>query len=58
MTDLPKKVLYVEASISPTDISLPTLDILDTFRPYGIGNPPPLFLLEDVTISRCEFLGK
>ena len=35
-----------------------SLDVIDRFRPFGIGNRKPLFLLKDVTISECQYLGK
>ena len=40
------------------DVSLTTLDMIDTFRPFGIGNQKPLFLLENLTISEVKQIGK
>ena len=35
-----------------------SLDVIDRFRPFGIANRKPLFLLEDVTIIEAKPLGK
>ncbi len=58
ITNLPKKVLSVECILPPADISIKTLEDIDHFRPFGIGNPKPLFLLQDVTISSTKPLGQ
>jgi single-stranded-DNA-specific exonuclease len=39
-------------------LTLGNIDIIDRFRPFGIGNTKPLFLLEDVTILESSPLGK
>lgn len=56
--NLPKRTLSVEGRISPSEVTLESVDIIDRFRPFGIGNPKPLFLLEDATITRTLPLGK
>ena len=56
--NLPKKTLKVECIVNPEDISLETLDIIDRFRPFGIGNMKPLFLLENLTIQEVRILWK
>ncbi len=55
---LPKKTLKVECTLHPEDISLQSLDMIDGFRPFGIGNMKPLFLLEDLTIEEVRILWK
>ena len=35
-----------------------TLEVTDQFKPFGIGNRKPLFLLEDITIMESKPLGK
>ena len=57
-TNLPKKTLKVECSLHREDISLSSLDMIDRFRPFGIGNMKPLFLLEDITIAETRTLWK
>jgi single-stranded-DNA-specific exonuclease len=58
ITDLPKRTIDVECALAPSDMTLETLRIIDRFRPFGIGNRKPLFLLEDITITECLYLGK
>ena len=38
-------------------INLETLEIINRFRPFGIGNPKPLFLIKDATIAEIKYLG-
>ncbi len=56
--NLPKKVLTVECILPYTDINTTTLEAIDQFRPFGIGNPKPLFILENVTIASTKSLGQ
>ncbi|MFZ2337565.1 MAG: hypothetical protein WAW59_05215 [Patescibacteria group bacterium] len=57
--NLPKRVMDVECIMSPaTDFTLENLDIIDSYRPFGIGNRKPLFLLQDETILEAKPLGK
>jgi len=35
-------------------INVKTLEDINYFRPFGIGNPKPLFLLENVTIANTK----
>lgn len=58
ITNLPKKVLSVECSLPPNNIDIKTLEDIDLFRPFGIGNPKPLFILENVTIDSTRALGQ
>lgn len=55
--NLPKKTINVECIISPESLHLKTLKTIDRFRPFGIGNPKPPFLLQDVTITECRTIG-
>lgn len=54
--NLPKKTLNVESRIQAHEVDVLTLEAIDRFRPFGIGNPRPLWLLEDVTITECKYL--
>lgn len=58
ITNLPKKVLSIECSLPPNNIDIKTLEDIDHFRPFGIGNPKPLFILENVTIDSTKALGQ
>jgi single-stranded-DNA-specific exonuclease len=55
---LPKRTIEVECALAPSDMTLETLAIIDRFRPFGIGNRKPIFILEDITITECRYLGK
>ncbi|MBC7498192.1 DHH family phosphoesterase [Candidatus Gracilibacteria bacterium] len=56
--NLPKKILNVECILPISDITVATLEQIDRFRPYGIGNPRPLWIIENVTISNTKPLGQ
>jgi single-stranded-DNA-specific exonuclease len=56
--NLPRKTLSVECTLSPTDISLDSLDTIDRFRPFGIGNQKPLFLMENLTVKEMKIIGR
>ena len=58
IADLPKKILNVECPLLPAHITVATLEQIDRFRPYGIGNPRPLWLIESVTIANTKPLGQ
>lgn len=57
ITNLPKRAISVECCLPPSELTLENLDVIDRFRPYGIGNPKPLFLLEEMTITECRVIG-
>jgi len=48
----------VECPLPIHRININILEDIDHFRPFGIGNPKPLFLLENVTIARTKALGQ
>ncbi len=57
--NLPKKTIDVECILdAQTDLTLENITIIDRFRPFGIGNRKPLFLLQDETILECSPLGR
>ena len=56
--NLPQKRLQVECRLAPQDVNTSTLKILEKFRPFGIGNRKPLFLLENLSITDWKYLGK
>ena len=55
--EIPEKTLKVESILDPKLANLDTLRIIDTFKPFGIGNPKPLWMLENVTITEQRTLG-
>jgi single-stranded-DNA-specific exonuclease len=56
--NLPKQTLNVECILPIELIKTSTLDIINQFRPFGIGNRKPLFMLENLTVKECRFLGQ
>lgn len=56
--NIPNKTLKVESSFPLADANISFLETMDTFRPFGIGNPKPLWLLENITIFDKKFLGE
>lgn len=56
--NLPSKILPIECSLPSTEITIKTLEDIDHFRPFGIGNPKPLFILENITIASTKPLGQ
>ena len=55
---LPTKTLIIECPLPPTSITIDLLTEIDHFRPFGIGNLKPLFILENVTIATTKPLGQ
>lgn len=49
--------MNIECALRTDDVSLDTLDSIDRFRPFGIGNTKPLFLLENLTIRDVREIG-
>lgn len=54
---LPPKHLIVECEIQPEEINFETLNTIELFRPFGIGNPKPKFLLPALTVSQAQTIG-
>lgn len=55
--NLPQKTMNIECALRTDHVSLDTLDSIDRFRPFGIGNTKPLFLLENLTIRDVREIG-
>ena len=55
---LPPKNLLVECELFPNEINFETFTMIESFRPFGIGNPKPKFYLEWLTITRIDTIGK
>lgn len=55
--NLPKRTLSIECILDmKTDLTLATTYVIDSFRPFGIGNTKPTFLLENETICNIREL--
>jgi single-stranded-DNA-specific exonuclease len=55
---LPPKNLLVECSLFPHEVSQDTITLLDSFRPFGIGNPKPKFYIDNLTVTRIDRIGQ
>lgn len=54
---LPKPVLEVEAKLEFKDLTLETLEKVRSLEPFGLGNPEPVFLLENALIVGARTVG-
>jgi single-stranded-DNA-specific exonuclease len=57
-TELPPKTISIECEITTHDLSLWTLEMLGKFKPFGIANRKPIFLVRDLTILDVRPLGQ
>ena len=48
----------IDASITLADITDSFLKTIDTFAPFGMGNPKPLFEIRDVCPNEISVFGK
>ncbi len=53
-----RPVLKIDAKLSPEELGLQLFDQLEKFKPFGIGNPEPLFVLEKLEILEKRLVGK
>lgn len=49
--------IFIDAEISPKDITLKLCRELNKFEPYGLGNPRPIFLAKNMIISSKRLIG-
>lgn len=52
------KTLRIETVLSLSEITPEFFTTLQVFKPFGIGNPKPLFLIQDLVHAGVEYLGK
>ncbi len=52
------KTLRIETPLLLSEITPDFFKTLQIFKPFGIGNPKPLFLIQDFVPSNIEYLGK
>ncbi|MFC7440892.1 single-stranded-DNA-specific exonuclease RecJ [Laceyella putida] len=53
---VPQTVLEDELSLG--QIQLPLIDQIEALAPYGMGNPTPLFALNNLKLSRLQLMGR
>ena len=54
---LPRPVLELDAKLEFTDLCPDTLEQVRKLEPFGLGNPEPVFLLQDATIVGARNVG-
>ncbi len=55
---IPTKVTTIDTLLAEHELDSGLYESLKMFGPYGIGNPQPNFLIEDVIIDRVDTIGK
>lgn len=53
-----KSTVKVDFALQAEDFTIEKIDKISTFAPFGIGNPSPLFLMEDIEIINTRPVGK
>jgi len=56
--DSEKMDLGLDASISLDDVTNENYSVMEKLAPYGMGNPKPTFMFEDVAITEIKEFGK
>lgn len=51
------KKIKVDAVIKPVEMSLDICSIINSFEPFGMGNPKPVFLLRNVKVLSKRLIG-
>lgn len=52
-----KNVLSIDSEITPSEINMATLEKIEAFEPFGIGNERPTFLLKNVPVHGIRAMG-
>lgn len=55
--DLVKKI-YIDAKVDLSDVNLKMISDLEVLKPYGNGNPKPIFVTSNLKIHNFSVLGK
>lgn len=53
-----EKTLEIESVLQPNLLDLPTVKLIESFAPFGLGNPKPVFVLEGAKIKNYKLLGR
>lgn len=51
-------IYHVENILNPEDITAEFIEELSLLEPFGMGNPKPQFVCEQVQVTRCFTIGK
>lgn len=52
-----KKKIIVDKLISPSEISFKLIKEMTRYKPFGIGNTKPIFMIQNLDYSAIEYLG-
>jgi single-stranded-DNA-specific exonuclease len=52
------EAVLVDKKISPDDVTWDTYSHVEKFAPFGLDNPKPLFILENIELSNVKTFGK
>lgn len=55
--DNQQKKIWVDSPLTLTDINFNLLHELEQLEPFGMGNPKPVFVSEEVTVSNKRIVG-
>ncbi len=53
-----KKEIIVDKVVKLDEVGFHLVDSMNRFKPFGMGNPKPLFLIHDFCPSKVSFLGQ
>ena len=53
-----RKKIYVDKCISLDEIGFKLIESMSTYKPFGMWNPKPLFMVRNFTPEKISFLGK
>ena len=51
-------VIETDAALALSDVSMKNYEIIERLAPYGVGNPKPIFLFENVLVKEVKLFGK
>ena len=54
----PRPVLKIDMDLPLDNLTYSLLYALEDFKPYGVGNPEPLFAARNVTVLSSRFVGR
>ncbi len=55
--EIEEKAVRIDAEITPHDINPELFEVIDLFEPFGLGNPPLVFLIRNLDIRRASFFN-
>ena len=55
--EIPTEVLWIDQELSLEDVNWKTLNLIEQFQPFGVGNPRPIFLLSNLVVENVKTFG-